>query len=190
MRAFIAIQLPPGIKDALAGLQRKLKTKEIQISWVKPQNLHLTLKFLGNIQPVKLIEIEATLEGIIKNSAGFRIQLETLGAFPSVRAGRIIWVGARRVAPELKTLAGLIETGLEKTGIPKEKRAFSAHITIGRIKRIPPGFNLQDIFDKAGNLPGALGWELNCQKVVLYESRLSPGGADYREIKEFNFKIK
>ena len=61
MRAFIAIQLPPGIKDALAGLQRKLKTKEIQISWVKPQNLHLTLKFLGNIQPVKLIEIEATL---------------------------------------------------------------------------------------------------------------------------------
>ncbi|MCK9430280.1 MAG: RNA 2',3'-cyclic phosphodiesterase [Candidatus Omnitrophica bacterium] len=188
MRAFIAIELPAKIKDALIGIQHKLNTEKIRISWVKPQNLHLTLKFLGDISPEQLEKIKTTAKKIADNSGGFKVKLRKLGVFPNLRAGQIIWVGTDEAPSSLKQLAQQLETGLAESGIPKELRPFCAHITIGRIKNRPAASDLQKALDRVKINTSDPG-EFNCEKVILFESTLGPGGPVYTALKELNLKI-
>jgi len=188
MRAFIAIELPVKIKDSLSDIQNKLKNENLKVSWVKPQNLHLTLKFLGDIPFEKLEQIKKITEAAIKASPGFKVKLEGLGVFPSLRAGRIIWVGVNQPPPELNQLAEQLEEKLTETGIPVENRDFSAHITIGRIRNCPSPSHLEKALSKIEmDMPG-YDWEFNCERISLFESTLCPAGPTYTPLKEFNLK--
>ena len=134
MRTFIAIELPLDIKNALAKIQDKLKTTLPKISWVKPINLHLSLKFLGEISLKQLGDTQQIIAEIIKTTLSFEINLETLGVFPNYQTARIIWIGTNQPPRELKQLVEQLETKLLKIGLPKEQHSFRAHITLGRIK--------------------------------------------------------
>ncbi len=211
MRVFIAIELPAEIKNALSGIQEKLKielltpsSSEIlalrartlpfrakmnsgreSISWVKSQNLHLTLRFLGDISSEQLIQIKQLITEITKTASGFKIKLEALGVFPNAHAPRIVWIGTNRPPLELKQLAKQLETKLPVSGIPQEERSFRAHITIGRIKSRLVTSDLKKAFDKVEKDVINASWELKCGRITLFESTLGPGGPTYTVLEKF-----
>jgi len=194
MRAFIAIELPKDIKAGLSKIQEELKAESLKIeppsiSWVKPQNLHLTLKFLGDIPAEQLKEIKQIISETTKTISGFRLRLEAAGFFPNLQTARIIWVGANQPPPELKQLAQQLEARLVKSGMPQEERDFRPHITIGRIKNRLNSFDLEKILDKLEkNITGS-NWEFNCGEITLFESTLGPGGPAYTVLDQCNLKI-
>ena len=184
MRTFIAIDLPKGIKDYLAGLQAELKSSGADVKWVKPENIHLTLKFLGNINDKKLDAVKRVLQDTAKNKSPFLIHISSIGAFPKMNFPRVIWVGIDKGDSETKQIAKELEEKIQKLGIPKEKRAFSSHITIGRI-RSP--LNREKLIQRLSNLIGNLGGEnlkFLAGKITLFKSTLTPQGPVYEAVKE------
>lgn len=189
MRAFIAIELPTGIKDALSKIQGRLKTEGAKVIWVKPQNLHLTLKFLGEISPEQLNEIKQIITEITKTASRFKIKLETIGVFPNLQSARIIWIGADQPPLELKQLAQQLETRLTDSGIPQEQRDSRTHITIGRIKTHLVLSDLKKALDKVEKDNAGTSWEFDCKEITLFESTLGSGGPTYTTLDQFNLKI-
>ena len=217
MRAFIAIELPTGIKDALSKIQEELKIEHLKLlsseilpclrgrisnlrtrvdngreslSWVKPQNLHLTLKFLGDISPEQLNAIKQIIAEITKTISAFKIKFETTGVFPNLHAARIIWVGADQPPLELKQLAQQLETRLSKPGVPpQEQRDFHPHITIARIKNRLNSSDLKKTLDELENAVAGANWEFDCGEITLFESTLGLGGPTYTTLDQFNLKI-
>jgi RNA 2',3'-cyclic 3'-phosphodiesterase len=189
MRAFIAIELPVEIRDGISRIQDKLKAELPKVNWVKPQNLHLSLKFLGDISPEQLYNIKRTTTEIIETNTDFKIELESLGVFPDLHAARIIWIGTNHPCLELKQLGEQLETRLVESGITQEKRTFCAHITIGRIKTYPIASDLKKSIDKVGGVIACANWEFNCREIVLFESTLGSSGPTYTILERFNLKI-
>lgn len=203
MRAFIAIELPLKIKDAISKIQVKLKTTLPKISWVKPINLHLTLKFLGEIPSKKLDDINQIISEITQPTTGFGIKLETIGVFPNTAEARIIWIGTEEVPETLKQIIGQLETKLGEYGIAKEKRPFRAHITLGRLRNhIMPS----ELENSIGNIKADMvheNLEFVTRGITLFQSTLKPegycvasnsqshkpSGPAYRVLKKANFKI-
>lgn len=188
MRAFIAIELPKEIRDSLYRLQEQLKASHADVKWVQPQNIHLTLKFLGEIDEKKFSKITEILDDVAKNNCSFYINLSTLGAFPKLNFPRVIWIGIDKGDVETKQIAKALEEKIAKVGIPKEDRPFSSHITIGRTKsnlnreRLVQALNnLVDIF-RHQNL------EFTVTKITLFQSTLTPKGPIYTALKEANLK--
>ena len=189
MRAFIALELPPEIKEAVSAIQNKLKTSLPGISWVKPQNLHITLKFLGGISPRQLAETKTIIMQISAITAPFSLKPDGLGVFPGRGQPRIIWLGINE-DPAVKGIAASLEREIFKIGIAKEKRDFSGHITIGRVKIPLDPEDLEEELKKARNDLLATNLEFKAMGITLFESVL--GGSDgpvYTALKEANFKI-
>src|SRR4030043_96643 len=134
MRTFIAIELPPEIRDSLSRLQEELKATQADVKWVEPQNIHLTLKFLGEVEEKKIAKITEIMEDTAGKINKFPARLTSLGAFPKIDFPRVIWVGLDTADKEIRQIAKELEEKIAKIGIPKENRAFSSHITIGRLR--------------------------------------------------------
>ena len=183
MRTFIAIELPNAIKDFLSRLQQELKTCGADVKWVEPKNIHLTLKFLGDVDDNKLNEITEIIKGVAKEKATFQISISSLGAFPKIDSPRVIWIGIDAGDKETKEISGLLEEKIAKLGIPKEERPFSSHITIGRTRS---GLNLGKLVQELKNKSELGGEKLRFDvlKVTLFKSTLSPKGPTYEILKE------
>ena len=188
MRAFIAVELPATIKDSLSRIQNELKTGLPKAGWVKPQNLHLTLKFLGDISPRQLAEIKNIIAEASREIPSFKIKLDDLGAFPGLRQARIIWIGISQDTL-VKQLAGSLETKLAGIGIAKEKRDFSSHITIARVKIPLDPADLDRGLKKAKNDLVYANLEFNAGGITLFESVLGPGGPAYTVLEKADFRI-
>jgi len=188
MRAFIAIELPIEIKNNLSKIQDKLNITLPKVSWVKPINLHLTLKFLGEISSKQLKDIRQATAEIAKDTSNFKIKLETLGVFPNMHSGRIIWIGTNQLPSELKILVDRIETKIAELGKPKEQRPFSAHITIARIKSTINSSILESQIKNINTKIGCQNLGFDARGITLFESSLSSQGPTYTVIEEANFK--
>ena len=188
MRAFIAIDLPGKIKDSLAEIQGKLKTVLPKVNWVKPENLHFTLKFLGEISPGQLSNIEKIAEEITNSTADFKIKLTTFGVFPATHIARIIWIGAQ-LPLALKQLVERLEAKLAESGLPKEQRPFKAHITIARIKNPLNPADLERTLDQVRTDLVYTNLEFNSGEITLFQSTLGPGGPTYTALKKLNLRI-
>jgi len=189
MRTFLAIELPSKIKESLANIQNQLKTTDADVKWVEPQNIHLTLKFLGEVDDKKLSRISEIMDDIAGNSNSFYIQISSLGAFPKIDFPRVIWVGIEKGDKETKEIARALEEKIAKeAGIPKEDRPFSSHITIGRTRS---SLNRIKLIQELKKL--AIGLEQNnldfpVAKITLFKSTLTPKGPLYEALKETNLK--
>ncbi|MDD5120165.1 MAG: RNA 2',3'-cyclic phosphodiesterase [Candidatus Omnitrophica bacterium] len=188
MRAFIAITLPAEIQKAVAILQDELKTGLPKISWIEPGNLHITLKFLGEISDGQLNNIKQIIAEISKKTTQFQIKLDKFGVFPDISGPRIIWIGTNNTFTEIKKIAEQLELKIEKLGAAKETRAFSIHLTIGRIKTDVKLENLEKILNKAGKNLINKNLEFVAQGITLFKSRLDKAGAVYTVLKQANFK--
>ncbi|MFH1354790.1 MAG: RNA 2',3'-cyclic phosphodiesterase [Candidatus Omnitrophota bacterium] len=184
MRTFIAIELPKEIKQELTKIQEQLKASEADVKWVNPENIHLTLKFLGEIDEIKLKRINQIIQEVAKDRNGFRTNLSTLGVFPRVQSPRVIWVGIDKGDQEIKKLAEDLEEKIAGIGIAKEKRNFSTHITIGRVRTPHRREQLIQDLNKLSNVFSGryLGWEVT--KVTLFKSTLTPKGPLYEALQE------
>lgn len=141
VRAFVAIELPSSVKSALSQLQDNLKRSEhASVKWVNTGSIHLTLKFLGNIATETIPELTKVLSEAARGITSFHLELGEMGVFPNLRAPRVVWVGLRGETATLSVLQENIESALIPLGFPPENRAFSPHLTLGRVReKASPG---------------------------------------------------
>lgn len=182
MRTFIAIDLEDQIKKNVSALIQKWDRGDKNIRWVRPQGMHLTLKFLGEVTEDKTDEVKSVLEKIAKDYSPFRLYLRGTGTFPpGVRHPRVIWVGIE-MNETLEILQRRLENELHNIRIPKEKRKFHPHLTLGRIKGAKNLGGIIESIDQHKEF-GFGGMEVN--KITLFKSTLKPTGAEYNGLAEF-----
>jgi len=182
VRSFIAVNLNPEIKEYLTSLQANLNVPETKIKWVKKNNLHLTMKFLGDISLEQTELIKLILKEITSRYSPFTIKLfSNAGIFPTYKMPRIIWVGIKEGANQLNELYNSVETMLYKEGFPRENKEFSSHITIGRVKFIRDKTNFIQILKRieVNNFTQEVG------SIDLMESELTPNGPIYNITAKF-----
>jgi 2'-5' RNA ligase len=180
MRAFIAIDLPPEIQAALARQQAACRAVCPDARWTRLQGTHLTLKFLGEISDQKVSEVTAALSAL-PAFPPFAVEVKGFGFFPDTRRPSVFWAGI--VAPQdLADLVLRVEDSMEKLGFARERRAFNPHLTLARFKatRRQPG--LITLVEQQADTP--LG-RFQVSEFFLFESKLSPRGAEYRKVARF-----
>ncbi|PIP18810.1 MAG: RNA 2',3'-cyclic phosphodiesterase [Candidatus Omnitrophica bacterium CG08_land_8_20_14_0_20_41_16] len=184
MRTFIAIELPEDIKDRLGRLQDKLRKCGADVKWVEPENIHLTLKFLGERDDKKIAKISEIVAETAKNHLPFLAHITSVGAFPKIDYPRVIWVGVEQGDAETKKIAQELEEKIATVGIPKEDRPFSSHITIGRTRSPKNREKLvASLKNYVENLAGE-NLEFTVGKITLFKSTLAPSGPVYEALKE------
>jgi 2'-5' RNA ligase len=135
VRCFIAIELPEEIKRGLRELQAQLKAaNQAPVKWVEPENIHLTLKFLGNVATDRLNEIGQATTNAVRGTSPFSLEVRELGVFPNPRRVQIVWVGLSGEVEKLTILQQRIESGLAKLGFAPENRRFTPHLTLARLR--------------------------------------------------------
>ncbi len=185
IRAFIAIELNNETQNSLAKIQSELKASGADVKWVEPKNIHLTLKFLGDIDTDLIAKIKNILEDLAKNHQRFSSVINELGAFPNTRSPRVIWVGMQEGKENASSIARELENNLFELGIPKEERDFLPHITLGRVKSPINRLKLTELLDKNKNIPTI---NFTMEKMTLFKSTLTPRGPIYEAIAEVNLK--
>lgn len=178
MRLFIAIQLNPEIRRELSHLKERIKGIE-GIRWVKSENIHLTLIFLGEVEEDRVEAIKRAMREGIKGFLPFSIRPKGLGVFPHPRNVRVIWVG---IEPKEKVvvLQQRLEKELRKAGFSFEKRRFEPHLTLGRAKRLQ---NREDFFKIMKEINKIdLSSSLKVEEIELIQSRLTPQGPIYQTL--------
>ncbi|MCK5179147.1 MAG: RNA 2',3'-cyclic phosphodiesterase [Candidatus Omnitrophica bacterium] len=184
IRTFIAIPLDPKIRQTIAQAQNHLRELDCNIKWVNPENIHLTLKFLGEVKLKKIDAVKQSLEDLLGSVKPLPIELTQLGAFPDVKRPRIIWVGLNDDTKAISQLVSALEETLEKIGFKKEGRPFSPHITIGRIQSLK-NLNLLSPEISGYSLPPDLRQTIS--HITLYKSTLTSDGPIYDALKISHF---
>src|SRR5512134_3125603 len=179
MRLFIAIELPLEIKQGLAKMQEQLKGGGAGASWTRPEGIHLTLKFLGEVPETKVPEIMSALTAAVRGTGKFRLAVGGAGAFPNVRNPRVLWVGVSGALENLAALQAAVEGVMVKLGFEPEDRKFSPHLTLARIKYLRPRDNWQKAVEGIKDISLE---EFEADGVSLMKSELKPSGAVYTEM--------
>lgn len=185
VRSFIAIELPAAVLSLLDSVQQELKVLRLKARWVRPQNIHLTLKFLGNINSGEIEKIGRAMVDATVDSAPFTLTIGGIGFFPDIKRPRVIWVGLDGAKPALFNLQRNLADRLAIAGFPKEKRSFKAHLTLGRIRQaVNP--NIVDQAIQGYSDLGDLKFTVN--RIILFKSDLKPSGAEYSHLKQMDLR--
>ena len=190
IRTFIAIELDESIKDGLTQLQAQFKDEAPpgSVRWVKPEGIHLTLKFLGDVPADQIGEISRALQEGCQGVAPFSLSCGGLGCFPDLKRPRVVWVGIQEETGTLAQLQKAIEENVSPLGYPPEKRKFSPHLTLGRVQKRVSSGDLRRLGDLVGASEiGTLG-QMEVRFVHLIRSDLRPSGAVYTRLAEMELK--
>lgn len=181
LRAFIAVELPPALKDALGEVQQAMKGAGAEARWVRAQSIHLTLKFLGDIPSKMVPVVREAMETSAEGTSTFEVRVAGTGAFPNERRPRVLWVGLEEPTGALLELQKKLEAALTPLGFEPEGRPFKGHLTLGRIKSPPRGGGIVKALVSQKDVD--LG-KISVDKIVLYQSTLKPSGAVYKSLEE------
>jgi len=186
IRAFLAIETPQDILQALSRLQEKLK-REIngRISWTKPQCQHLTMKYFGDISAEDVKYICSAVENRLASVSSLNLKVKKFGVFPDARRPRVLWCGVAGDGEKLSQLQKQLEADFEGIGFPKEDRPYLAHLTLGRIKESHGLTGISEALTKHNAF--AAGF-FECEQLILLQSKLLPQGAVYTKLAEFTLK--
>lgn len=189
IRAFIAIELPAPLRQEIIKQTARLHQQlgEDLIRWVPPENMHLTLQFLGDVPINHLDFLKQALSQIADHSSAFDLQLSGLGSFPNAKQPRILWMGIH--APALNPFQQNVEAAMNKLGYKKEERPFSPHLTLGRAKQTNSPTDSVKIRDVLQSIQlGKIGIA-RVNSVHLFKSDLTPAGSEYTKLFSANFKL-
>ncbi|MDN5358515.1 MAG: 2,3-cyclic 3-phosphodiesterase [Candidatus Diapherotrites archaeon] len=178
MRLFVGVPLPDEQREAVWRLIGSWQQSIKGIKYVERENLHITLKFMGEVPETRIPDIVGTLESV--KTGLFRVHLSGVGAFPSVERPRVVWVGVKEGFNELVSVSKMIDDVLVAHGVPREMKPFHPHVTIGRVKRFSPEI-VRKIREDASLDFGSFTFE----RFVLYSSTLTPSGPIYKEVESF-----
>ncbi|HHF43655.1 MAG TPA: RNA 2',3'-cyclic phosphodiesterase [Candidatus Aminicenantes bacterium] len=185
MRTFIAIELADQLKSTLSSYIRELEQTKTKIRWVKPAGMHLTLKFLGEIDQRKATQVIQELEETIPNYPAFYLTLYGTGTFPpGSRHPKVIWIGIQK-EPTLMALACGIEDKMAQLGFTREKRDFTPHLTLGRVKSQA---GIHSLIQRLKKDEHKSFGQMRVSKVIFYQSTLKPTGAEYTPLREFSLR--
>lgn len=182
-RAFIALEIPNQIHQEISTITAKLR-QDIgtnPVRWVPPGNIHLTLKFLGNISSAKIDQISQVLSKVAGNHEKHTIIISGLGAFPNIRRPRVIWIGIQ--APEtLKALFRGLEDAMTNLEFPREKRSFNPHLTLGRVRQHLSPADSQSLQKALSNTNIGYIDKVEVEALHLFKSDLKSSGAVYTKL--------
>ncbi len=180
IRAFLAVDLPAGLRPLLEGLINQLQKSGADVKWVPPGNVHLTLKFFGDVSDAQVEEIAQVAGPIAQAQPPFHLSLTQVGAFPSPKSPRVVWVGVGGELEGLRDLYQRLEAAFEGLGFPREGRPFAPHLTLGRVKS-PKG--REGLVRQMAVLPAIPSEPFPVREIVLFRSTLTPKGAIYTPLK-------
>ena len=178
-RAFIAIELPDEITAFIHKIQDGLKSYGFKARWVRPENIHLTLKFLGDINNDDIKKAGDAIISAAGENVSMSLGAKGIGFFPGVKRSRVIWTGIVGQTRKLADLQKTLDGKLDAVGFPKEKRPFKGHLTIARIKRKIDARRLVDAMKEFGRFESKT---FIADEVVLFKSELKPSGAVYTKL--------
>jgi RNA 2',3'-cyclic 3'-phosphodiesterase len=176
IRAFLAIELPEALRAGLARVQEELKRSRADVRWVTPGNIHLTLKFFGNVPDDEIDALAQAARGAAAETTPLQLQVTAVGAFPSPNAPRVVWLGLGGDLVPLTQLFYRLEKAFAALGYPPEGRAFNPHLTLGRVKSPANRDKLARMLEK---LPPVDWPPFTVKELTLFQSDLSPQGSKY-----------
>jgi len=185
MRAFVAVEMSEPIRDEVGRLIERLRRAGGSIKWVRPRNLHLTLKFLGEIAEETVSRAIAILRQCVEGVAPFEVEVKGAGAFPTPRRPRVLFVDAHDEPPTLAGLAERLNEAMTAVGVPREDRGFRGHVTIGRVRK---PFSMADMAAELGKMAQKNFGTMTVLDVVLMKSDLRPDGPVYTPVERVALK--
>lgn len=186
MRLFIAVEPEWAIKQKLGEFIAATRSRAPAAKWVDSLLLHFTVKFLGEVEPNKVAEIERLMRQVSAGQAPFIISLGKLGVFPNPQKPAVLWVGVDRGRAELVSLASAVDQILSPLGFAPEKKPYFPHLTLARFKTLPAE-GVQSLLSCQVPSYGEL---INISEMILLESRLTPKGPIYTPLAKFPFDRK
>jgi len=180
IRSFLALPTSEQTKASISLLQSKLRESEAEVRWESSDKFHITLKFLGNVEPPIIDSLVSQLQVLLKNVSSLKTIYNTIGGFPSVDRPRVIWIGAEQNEFLMK-LQENIESVCTELGFDKEDRVFHPHITLGRVKGNRKLSRLTETVKSLTFEP----IQALCSEVLLIKSDLKPSGSVYTTLKSF-----
>lgn len=184
MRTFIAIEVPEAIKTELARLQTELRKTGAEVVWAKPDNIHLTLRFLGEVEERRLAELKQLCVETAAEFQPFTLRLKDIGYFPNFRQPRVVWVGLAGEMEVARQLQKRLDAELIARGFNQDDKPFKPHLSIGRMKS---GKNIKPLVAKA-NLYALPELAFEVGEIVLFQSELHPAGSRYTALAKSEFR--
>lgn len=186
LRTFVAVELDEELKGNLVHLQDHLRDRVAprSVRWVRPEGIHLTLKFLGDTPLAQVDEVKAALTEAAGEVSSFTFTVEGLGCFPSARRPRVLWVGLQEPSGTLRRLQEAVEAHVAPIGFPTEKRAFHPHLTLGRVQRYASKSEIREIGELVSASDLGMVDEMSVTAVSYIKSELKPSGAVYTTLLE------
>jgi len=187
IRSFLAIELPNPILKEIEEVQGDLKSTHADVRWVNPEKIHLTLKFFGNIEELRIDPIFKTIEEVIQNTPPFSLRVRGVGAFPHLKNPRVIWMGLVDGRETLISFQKQIETLLEEIGFQPEDRPFHPHLTLGRMKS---SRGKEELVRRVEKFKEEEFGTFQVERVVLFKSDLKPTGPIYTPLRDMQLGVK
>ena len=188
IRSFLAFELPPEIREKIGAVSRELQKTRMPVRWVKVENIHLTLIFLGSVNEDAIDEIKEKVHLVVNRFSTIRTRLNGVGVFPHWRKPRVIWVGLNGEIETLSNLRDQLQSELKALGLREEKRPFRPHLTIGRFKdRVDRDEELKSILDRHHDITSDLQY-LN--ELILFKSDLKPDGPVYTRMATWPLRVE
>jgi len=183
-RIFIAVELDPALRGAVSELEGRLTEAGVRLRWIPAENLHFTVRFLGEITPAQVAQVKLAARAAAAETVPFRLTLHGVGAFPSLQQPRVVWIGVREGGEELAALSGRLDDALAGHRFPRENRPYEAHLTLARVRDRRLWRELVralEVFHDA-----TVGGQ-EVRSLSVMESHLRPGGARYVKVEEVTF---
>ena len=182
LRVFVGVPVGAAVAERISAVRNEFGGEAVR--WVPAENLHLTLKFLGDVEEAQVVSIRSALREALAGTAGFGVTARGLGVFPDARRPRVLWMGL--AAPELAQVAGQVDRALEPLGVERASTRFRPHATIGRWRRPePPGVSLREELTRWCDREFG---EFRMDAVTLFRSTLRPAGATYSPLEVFRLE--
>jgi 2'-5' RNA ligase len=189
VRSFIALELPDELRRALIRLQEQLKSgKQAPVKWVDPYSIHLTLKFLGNIDTDIVGKVTTALEEAVRGISPFHLEAKGLGVFPNLKRVQVVWVGVTGEVDRLIYLQRRIESSLATLGFVPESRPFTPHLTLARVRDYATLDERQSLGQLIASTSFDTVYAINVDSVHLMRSQLTREGAIYSRIGSVKLK--
>ena len=180
IRSFLAFELPPEIRAVISHVSHEIKKSLLDLRCVKPENIHLTMVFMGNVHYEDLDQINKAVSSVCCRYGPFNISIKGAGVFGSRRSPRVLWVGLDGDLERISYFRDALQKHLKPFGIKQEKRRFSPHLTIGRFRKGDrPGAHLDTILSRYLELDSPV---CSIGELIQFKSDLKPGGAVYTRL--------